>query len=72
MKLHERLKQAREESGLTQVQAAERLGVTNVYLCYVEAGTHEPSLKLLRTMAKTYRVRWQVIRDLIPAEPAGE
>jgi len=50
------LRIAREASGLTQRAAAKKVGVTAVHLCYVERGKFDPSLALLRKLAKLYRV----------------
>lgn len=49
--LAERLREAREQLGLSQQAAAERIGVTSEYVCMVEAGRRVPSLSVLEKMA---------------------
>lgn len=44
MKLHERLKYLRTESGLTQTQLAKKLNVGQTTIAAYENGTHEPQL----------------------------
>lgn len=46
-----RIKVIRKKRGLKQVQLADRLGITNIYLCKIEAGRADPSQKLLRRIA---------------------
>jgi transcriptional regulator with XRE-family HTH domain len=41
------IRQLRDRPGLTQSEAAERLGITNVYLNYLEHDKKRPSLDLL-------------------------
>ncbi|MEE9597874.1 MAG: helix-turn-helix transcriptional regulator [Acidiferrobacterales bacterium] len=56
MSITKNIRAAREEAGLTQVEAARQLGVTNVYLNYCESliNDQSPSLPLLRRMAGVY------------------
>ena len=49
-----RLKKAREDSGLTQVQAAKKLGATQAYLSKVESGQLRVDVTQLKTFAKIY------------------
>lgn len=52
--LADRLKEAREQLGLSQQGVAERVGVTSEYVCMVEAGRRVPSLSVLEKMAEVY------------------
>lgn len=49
--LGSRLRKARENTGLTQVQVAQRLGVTNAALSNYERGLRDPDTELLARMA---------------------
>jgi transcriptional regulator with XRE-family HTH domain len=46
----------RESKGITQLSAANLLGITNVYLCNIEANKAQPSRDLLAR----YRELWKV------------
>jgi putative transcriptional regulator len=50
--LTNRLKLARVESGLTQSQLAERVGVTRQTIGLIEAGGYNPTLKLCIEIAR--------------------
>lgn len=52
MTLGQEIAYYRKEAGLTQVGMARILGITNVYLCYLEHDKHEPSLSMLGRIAK--------------------
>ncbi len=55
--LGEMLKQIRESKGLTQVQLADKTGVTQEYIAKLESGARvNPSLKVLRAFAKALNV----------------
>lgn len=54
--LGKRLRASRERKKLTQVQAAEMLGITNVQLSRYESDTHKPDPDLLAKMASLYEV----------------
>ena len=54
--LGQRLKELREESGLTQKQLAERLGINSVTYLHYEKAQREPPLALLADMAKFFDV----------------
>ena len=49
--LGKRLKELREERGLTQKQVADALGIHSVTYLHYEKGHHEPPLSLLADMA---------------------
>ena len=54
--LGKRLKELREESGLTQKQVAEKLGVNSVTYLHYEKAQREPPLALLADMAAVFAV----------------
>lgn len=51
---------ARKRTGLSQKDAAARLGITSVGLCYIEKGAKNPSLPMLRAMASLYGTTFQI------------
>lgn len=54
MKLHERLKYLRTESGLTQTQLAKKLNIGQTTIAAYENGTHEPQLYSLIAYASFF------------------
>ncbi len=54
--LGQRLKELREEKGLTQNQLAEKLGINSVTYLHYEKEQREPPLSLLAEIAKFYGV----------------
>lgn len=56
MKLKERLKELRAESGLTQKELAAKLSITRSAYSLYEIGTREPSIAVLIDMAKFFEV----------------
>jgi transcriptional regulator with XRE-family HTH domain len=50
-----RLKKAREDTGLTQVQVAKKLGSTQAYISKVESGQLRVDVAQLKEFAKIYR-----------------
>lgn len=52
-----RIKKYRNERGLTQEDLAEKVGVSRVYIGYVEQGRNTPSLEILEKISKTLKVR---------------
>lgn len=49
--LAERLKQAREEKGLSQIEMASKIGVSQAAYCYYEQGLRTPSSQMLIRIA---------------------
>lgn len=45
---------ARKKAGLSQAEAASRLGVSGVAVCHWETGKHHPRGKLLLDVARVY------------------
>lgn len=56
MEMGERIRRAREEGGLTQEQAAERLGVSRQTLSSWENGKTLPDLRSILAMSSLYRI----------------
>ena len=54
--LGQRLKELREEKGLTQKQLAEQLGINSVTYLHYEKSQREPPLSLLAEIARFYSV----------------
>ncbi len=66
--LGERLKAAREAAGLTQVQAADRSGVSRTNISGFEAEVKTPTLGTLYKLAAAYGVN---VCDLLPGGELG-
>lgn len=56
MRLKDRLKELRAESGLTQKELAAKLNLTRSAYSLYELGTREPSIAVLIDMAKFFEV----------------
>lgn len=52
-----RIRKYRHDAGLTQEDLAEKVGVSRVYIGYVEQGSNTPSLEILGKIAKSLKVR---------------
>ena len=52
-----RLRELREERGLTQEELAKTLGVTRQTIIAIEKGRYDPSLRLAFKMARFFNVR---------------
>lgn len=63
--LARRLRQARENSGLTQIDAAKKLGISNGTLSGYERDYRDPDTDILNQMADLYDVKtdWLLGRD---------
>jgi len=62
------LRQARDESGLTQQDAAKRAKITNAYLCHLEQGNCMPSLDLVYQFAEIYEVPVSELVRQVPSD----
>ncbi len=56
-----RIREFRHEAEMTQEDLAEKVGVSRVYIGYVEQGRNTPSLEILEKIAKALRKN---IRDI--------
>lgn len=52
-----RIKKFRHDIGMTQEDLAEKVGVSRVYIGYVEQGRNTPSLEILEKIAKSLKVK---------------
>jgi transcriptional regulator with XRE-family HTH domain len=52
-----RIKKYRYDIGMTQEDLAEKVGVSRVYIGYVEQGRNTPSLEILEKIAKSLKVK---------------
>jgi transcriptional regulator with XRE-family HTH domain len=53
--LGQRIKKARRDRGLLQVDLAVRVGISTGYIGSIEQGIRYPSLKILQKIAKTLK-----------------
>lgn len=56
MNVGERIKELRIKHGLTQKQLAEIAKISNSYLCDIEVGRTNPSLKTLEKICKAFEI----------------
>lgn len=56
MNIGKNLKRLRRKRGLTQQALADKVGITQVYVAYLEGG-RTPSLPMLERLAKALRVK---------------
>lgn len=52
MKIAEQVRERRKEIGMTQEELAASIGSSRTYICDIECGRYEPSIKTLRKIAK--------------------
>lgn len=52
-----RIKELRNKTGMSQVEFAKRLGVTNAHISKIEKGGTVPSYALIKLIAKEYKVK---------------
>lgn len=62
-RLGKQVHKLRKQSGMTQDQLAEKVGVSTKYIQFIEAGTRKPSLKTVYKIAKALEVE---VKDLFP------
>ncbi len=55
--LGKKIQKLRKQKGLTQKKMAENLGISRVYMGYIEQGRESPSLKILMKIAKKFGVK---------------
>ncbi len=51
MSVGENIKRIREQNGSSQIELAERVGITQSMLCQIERGTKNPSLQVGKAIA---------------------
>lgn len=55
--ISKRIKKRRNDLGMTQEDLAEKVGVSRVYIGYVEQGRNTPSLEILEKIAKALKIK---------------
>jgi putative transcriptional regulator len=55
--LGKKVQKLRQQYNLTQEELAHELGISRVYMGYIEQGRESPSLKLLMKMSRKFKVR---------------
>lgn len=61
--ISKRIKKRRNDLGMTQEDLAEKVGVSRVYIGYVEQGRNTPSLEILEKIAKALKVKLSELVD---------
>jgi putative transcriptional regulator len=59
-----RIRDLREEAGLTQAELADRVDVTRQTVLYVEKGEYNPSLELAWRIAREFDARIEEVFEL--------
>ncbi|MCJ7804272.1 helix-turn-helix domain-containing protein [Patescibacteria group bacterium] len=54
--LGKRIQKARKESGMTQEELADKVGISRAYMGYIEQGRNAPSLEVLNKIARVLRI----------------
>lgn len=62
-KLGRYLQKMRQSKNVTQEALAEKIGVSQTWIAYIETGRNKPNLKMLEKIAKALGVK---VKDLIP------
>jgi len=57
--VNERIKLLRKELGLSQVEFAERLGISDAAISKIESGKNTPAESTIRLICSTYKVLYQ-------------
>jgi putative transcriptional regulator len=55
--LGKKVQKLRKEHGLTQEELAHQLGISRVYMGFIEQGRESPSLKLLMKISRKFKVK---------------
>lgn len=64
MEFDTRIRELREDAGLTQAELADRVDVTRQTVLYVEKGEYNPSLELAWRIAREFDSRIEDVFDL--------
>lgn len=65
-------RELRTKHGMTQTELAKLLGVSMVYVSYLETGRREPSLAILRKMSKVFGEPAWVILAMADTDKKGK
>lgn len=55
--LGKRIQKLRKNSGLTQEELAEKIGISRAYMGFIEQGRYSASLEVLEKIAKVLRIK---------------
>ncbi len=55
--LGKKIQRARNKTGLTQEQVAEKVGISRAYMGYIEQGRYSASLEVIEKIAKVLRIK---------------
>jgi DNA-binding XRE family transcriptional regulator len=55
--LGKRIQKLRRNTGLTQEELAEKIGISRAYMGFIEQGRYSASLEVLEKLAKVLRVK---------------
>jgi len=64
-----RIKELRALQGLTQEDAADRIGIFRTYMSRIESGQANPTLTLLHQIAAAFGISLQELFDPVRSEP---
>lgn len=53
--LGKKIQKRRKETGLTQEDVADKIGISRAYMGYIEQGRYAPSLEVLEKLAKALK-----------------
>ena len=70
--LHNRLKEARAEAGLSQAELAELVGVSRNTISSIETGQYNPNAKLALIICIALEKRFEELFYFAEDEPTGE
>ena len=54
--LGKKIQRARNDSGMTQEELADKVGISRAYMGYIEQGRNAPSLEVLNKIARVLRI----------------
>jgi transcriptional regulator with XRE-family HTH domain len=60
------LKKARLEAGLTQQQLADKLGISERYYRFIEAGTRDGDFALWDALEDLFGIHQRILREISP------
>ncbi|SHJ64647.1 helix-turn-helix domain-containing protein [Desulfofundulus thermosubterraneus] len=63
MELSQKLKKLRQARGFSQTKLAEISGVSQSFIAYLEAGTKQPTVRILRKLAAALNVPASVLLE---------
>ena len=64
--MRENLKAARKAAGLTQQAMADKLGISERYYRFIEAGTRDGDFALWDTLEDLFGIHQRILREISP------